>query len=245
MTKPKWTLPYFITIANLFCGFIAVAYGLSDKFVAASWLIIGAGFLDGLDGKIARFTGSSTRFGVEFDSMADLISFGVAPAVLLFTSQFHRLGFLGWILVFIYIAAGAFRLARFNFQFKGIRENFFKGMPITMAGMTVAAFTIFVNSYQTTLGNTVTTSCLTLLLSALMVSTIRYEGLPGFTLETRREKAKAITLSLSAVLIAIKPTFAFFPLMIGYLFLGLFEWAFSVVLKTKILSCNNKQKRYM
>ncbi|UCE18087.1 MAG: CDP-diacylglycerol--serine O-phosphatidyltransferase [Gemmatimonadota bacterium] len=232
MKKTGWALPYFFTVSNLFCGFLAVAYSLNEQYVAASWLIIAAGFLDGLDGKIARFTGSSTRFGVEFDSMADLISFGVAPAVLLYKYQFYRLEFLGWILMFFYIAAGAFRLARFNLHFKGVREGYFRGIPITMAGMTIAALIIFTSNGITIVGTIGTTTVLTLLLSILMISTIRYEGLPGFALTTRKEKAKVLILTLSAVVIVINPTFTFFPLMVCYILCGIFEWSFSIVKRT-------------
>ncbi|MFQ6091810.1 MAG: CDP-diacylglycerol--serine O-phosphatidyltransferase [bacterium] len=244
MKRTGWALPYFFTVANLFCGFLAVVYCLHEEFVAASWLIIVAGFLDGLDGKIARFTGSSTRFGLEFDSMADLVSFGVGPAVLLYKYQFHLLEFRGWVLVFIYIAAGAFRLARFNFQFKGIRENTFKGMPITMAGMTVAALIIFYSDHQGWVGNSMMTAALTLLLSVLMISTIRYEGLPGFALETRKDKAKAIILFFSAVAIAIKPSSVFFPLMGGYLLLGLFEWIFTLVWRRASMVIDSDRHRH-
>ena len=241
MKKSNWALPYFFTIANLFCGFLAVAYALNERYIAASWLIIAAGLFDGLDGKIARLTGSSTRFGVEFDSMADLISFGAAPAVLLYKYQFYRLGFMGWILVFLYIAAGAYRLARFNLHFKGIREGFFRGIPITMTGMTVAAFIIFTRNSLSPIESLSVTTILTLTLSILMISTIRYEGLPGFALGTRKDKVKVIVLLLSAVIIVVKPTVTFFPLMICYLFSGIFEWSFSMV-KRKVMPHLNRHR---
>ena len=245
MKKTRWAIPYFLTVSNLFCGLLAVVYGLNEAFVAAAWLIIVAGFLDGLDGKIARFAGSSSRFGVEFDSMADLVSFGVAPAVLLYKYQFHLLEFWGWVLVFTYTAAGAFRLARFNLHYTGVREDSFKGMPITMAGMTVAALVIFCTLPFVRMESQVLTAGLVLLLSALMVSTIRYEGLPRFTLETRKDKAKAIILFVSAIAIAVRPSLVFFPLMAGYLLLGILEWAFCAVWRRAALPADESRRRNM
>lgn len=239
MKNTRWALPYFFTVANLLCGFLAIAYGLNEKLIAASWLIVLAGLMDGLDGKVARFTGSSTRFGVEFDSMADIVSFGIAPAVLLYRFTFHLMEMWGWILIFVYVATGAYRLARFNYQFKGTREDYFTGMPITMAGMTVASFIIFFSSFSGGRENTPVASGITLALSVLMISVIRYEGLPRFSLATRKDKAKVIVLLLSAGAIAIKPSLALFPLMIGYLMLGPIEWALHLAWSKKTVSAES------
>lgn len=229
MRKTGWAVPYAFTVANLFCGFLAIAYGLNEKCIAASWLIIVAALMDGLDGKIARFTGASTRFGVEFDSMADLVSFGIAPTVLLYKHTFWHVGLWGWCLVFLYVFAGAFRLARFNYQYKGIRKDFFHGLPITMAGMTIAAFIIFFASFKSDTIITILLITTTVLLSILMLSTLRYEGLPRFSLETRKDKIKIGVLLCSVVAIAIKPSLVLFPLMVTYLLLGPIEWVCDVI----------------
>jgi len=225
----NWAIPHAITVANLFCGFLAIAYGLNGYLVTASWLIIVAALMDGLDGKIARLTGSSTRFGVEFDSMADLVSFGIAPAVLLYKHAFWTMGWWGYLLVFLYIFAGAFRLARFNYQFKGVRQDIFQGLPITMAGMTVASFIVFVASIGSDTISAALLIMTTVFMTGLMLSTLRYEGLPRFSLETRKDKTKIVILLCCVVAIAVEPALVLFPLMVGYLFLGPVEWIIETV----------------
>ncbi len=228
MTKTRLTLPYLLTVANLLCGFLSIAYGLHGKLIEASWLIMVAGLMDGLDGKIARFAGSSTRFGVEFDSMADLISFGMAPGIVMHIGFLHVIGGWGWMLTFLYIASGAFRLARFNYQFNGTREDSFRGMPITMAGMTVAALLIFSDEIKASMGPSTFPAVLTILLSVLMVSTLRYEGLPSFHLANRREKIKALVLLFCTAMIAVRPPLMLFPCMTGYVVLGPIQWILSM-----------------
>jgi len=227
MSKPGWAISYAFTLMNLFCGLMAIIYGLNDQLIAASWLIIVAGLMDGLDGKIARFTGSSTQFGVEFDSMADLISFGIAPPVLLYKFNLWHTGWWGWLLIFAYTCTGAYRLARFNYHYKGVRKDFFRGLPITMAGMTIASLIIFFTAFPTGAIDTHLLGIVILLLSGLMASTLHYEGLPRFSMATRKDTIKIIVLFCCGVAIAFQPDILLFPLMLGYMFLGIMKWLIS------------------
>ncbi len=238
MNNTRWAIPYFFTLANLFCGMLSIAYGFNERLVAASWLIIVAGLMDGLDGKIARFTGASTRFGVEFDSMADLVSFAIAPSVLLYQSILARPGHWEWVLIFIYVASGAFRLARFNYHFQGIRKDYFRGMPITMSGMTLAASIIFFDHLDVGPTSILLLSGLTFILAPCMMSLLRYEGLPSFHLETHKDKMKALVLFWCVVLMVLNPALLLFPLMAGYLLLGPVQWILSLLTKENMSEYN-------
>jgi len=243
MKKAGWVIPHAFTVMNLFCGFMAIVYSLNEQIIAASWLIMVAALLDGLDGKIARFTGSSSQFGVEFDSMADLLSFGIAPSVLLYRFGLWHMGWWGWLLVFFYTFSGAYRLARFNYHYNGIRKDFFRGLPITMAGMTIASFVIFFTALPAGTAETSLFIIVPVLLSVLMLSTLHYEGLPRFSLESKKDQTKIVILFSCVIVIAIKPAFSLFPLMLGYLFLGNMKWlSVSHSIHTVFRSKMNTQK---
>ncbi len=123
-----YLLPNLLTLGALFAGFYAIIAGMSGNFNQAGWAILIAGVLDGLDGRIARLTRSQSAFGAEFDSLADMVSFGMAPALIMFSWAFEPLGRLGWAASFFYMACAAFRLARFNVQLGTVDKRFFLGL---------------------------------------------------------------------------------------------------------------------
>ena len=125
-----YVLPNLFTSASLFCGFYAIIAAIQGRYETASVAILISFLLDGLDGRIARFTNTTSKFGTEFDPLADLVAFGVAPAVLAFKWALAPLGRLGWLACFMYVICGALRLARFNVQKDNLETNFFKGLPI-------------------------------------------------------------------------------------------------------------------
>jgi CDP-diacylglycerol---serine O-phosphatidyltransferase len=170
-------LPSMLTLGNMFCGYACVLYAMRGDLVTAAPLIGLAVVLDMLDGRIARMTGTTSAFGVEFDSLADVISFGLAPAVLAFAWGLSELGRIGWAAGFIYVSAVAMRLARFNIQTASqVDKRYFVGMPSPPAAGVVAA-TVFAWPYPLT-GQLLTTSVLLLMFvpAALMVSTIRFRS---------------------------------------------------------------------
>ena len=126
-------LPNIFTTLNLFCGFYSIIASTSGKFLAAAVAIIIAGVFDWLDGKIARATNTTSRFGVEYDSLADLVSFGMAPGIMMYLWALQPLGRIGWLAAFLFAACGALRLARFNTQFGSISSKHFIGLPIPAA----------------------------------------------------------------------------------------------------------------
>ena len=169
-------LPSLFTLANLFCGYACVVYAMRGEFETAAPLIGIAVVLDMLDGRIARMTGTATEFGVQFDSMADIVSFGMAPAILAFGWGLSSLGRLGWTAAFLFVAAAALRLARFNVQAGSTDKRYFIGMPSPAAAGIVAA-TVY--AYPAGFSELHLAAPLVLLVvvpAALMVSTIRFRS---------------------------------------------------------------------
>jgi CDP-diacylglycerol--serine O-phosphatidyltransferase len=153
MKNIKGILPGIFTMGNLACGFgaIIISGGARNLTMAqknlviseAAWLIILAAFFDVLDGLVARFSKASSRFGVEIDSLADVISFGVAPAALIINFSLISKGNWAWILAFVYLMAASFRLARFNMTANIEEKTNFLGMPVPVAAMTIVSFVLF------------------------------------------------------------------------------------------------------
>ncbi len=223
--KGAYIFPNLLTAGNLFAGFFAIVSAMNLRFERAAVAIIIAAFMDGLDGKIARMTGTSSRFGVEFDSLADLVSFGVAPALLVYIWELKAFPRVGWVAAFLFVACGALRLARFNVQVGTTEKRWFTGLPIPMAGGTLAVTVLFFQHRQA--GGRETSGVLfvllTYLLSFLMVSTVRYRSFKE--LETRPHRAFYLLVSAVIVisLVAIHPQFSLFALAVLYLLSGPIE----------------------
>src|SRR3989338_10848505 len=137
--KGVYVLPSLFTTASMFCGFFSIIRSINSfnssvtHFTDAAWAIIIAVFFDGIDGRIARLTKTTSRFGVEYDSLSDLLSFGIAPAILMYVWGLKPYGRLGWLAAFLYFVCGALRLARFNTQNPSNAKRYFKGLPIPCA----------------------------------------------------------------------------------------------------------------
>ena len=172
-----YILPNIFTSLNLFCGFYAVISAIEAKFLTSAISIIIAVIFDALDGKIARATHTTSKFGVEYDSLADLISFGLAPGVLIYLWALQPLGRIGWLAAFLFMACGALRLARFNTQVGTISGNYFVGLPIPAGAGMLATTILFFNKLSIS-GNSFSVFILVLIyvLSFLMVSSIKYNS---------------------------------------------------------------------
>jgi CDP-diacylglycerol--serine O-phosphatidyltransferase len=160
------------------CGFLAILSAFEGKIVEACWFVILAGFLDALDGKVARLSRTSSQFGVELDSLADFLSFGVAPAVVVYAIKLNALGKWGWVISVVYIMATAYRLARFNVMAEEEEKKDFLGLPVPAAAFGLVSFIIF--SYHVWGGlhyDEVLVSMI-VLFSFLMVSQVQYDVLP-------------------------------------------------------------------
>ena len=173
-----YLLPNLFTTSALFAGFYAIVSSINSRFEAAAIAIFVAMLLDGMDGRIARLTNTQSDFGVQYDSLSDLISFGLAPALTMYLWSLDDLGKLGWSAAFIYAAATALRLARFNTQAGTEDKRFFQGLASPAAAALIAGMVWLGDSYQLQDGTTVAafTLPLTVLAGILMVSNIRYHS---------------------------------------------------------------------
>ncbi|MDQ1285674.1 MAG: CDP-diacylglycerol---serine O-phosphatidyltransferase, partial [Thermodesulfobacteriota bacterium] len=193
MKKGIFILPSLLTLTSILFSFYALILAIKGQFLWSGALILVAGFFDGIDGKVARLTKTSTKFGVELDSLADVISFGVAPAVLFYTWVLEPYGRLGWVVSFVYVACGALRLARFNVQTNVIDPKRFNGLPIPAAAGMLATAVIFFEYLDIKAENySIFLLILVTLLSFLMVSSVKFHAFKDLTIV--REKPFSSTV---------------------------------------------------
>lgn len=211
-------LPSMFTVANVFCGFACVVYAMGKDFETAAPFIGFAIVLDMLDGHIARLTGTSSPFGREFDSLADVLSFGLAPAALTFAWGLFQLGRLGWLAGFLFVTAAALRLARFNIQSAAsLDKRYFVGMP-SPAAAGVPAATVYAWPYPLADYRFALLALAVMLVPAvLMVSTIRFRSLKTINLGWQRSYLPLFAIAAGLALIATKPRITLVVLAYGYL----------------------------
>jgi CDP-diacylglycerol--serine O-phosphatidyltransferase len=225
--RGAYLLPSMFTMANMFCGYASVVFATRGEFLTAAPLIGIAIVLDMLDGRIARLAGATSEFGVEFDSLADIVSFGMAPAFLAFAWGLEPLGRLGWAAGFVYLAAAAMRLARFNIQSGSTDKRYFVGMPSPAAAGVIAA-TVFLlaqpDAYPTGVpGRRESLPVLAVVLvpAFLMVSTIRFRSFKTLAFGSRRNYRSLMLVALVIVAIAAHPQFVLVAMAYTYLASGI------------------------
>jgi CDP-diacylglycerol---serine O-phosphatidyltransferase len=213
-----YLLPSLFTMGNMFCGYMCIVYAMRGDYESAAPFIGIAFVLDMLDGRIARLTGTASAFGVEFDSMADIISFGVAPAILCYSWGLTPLGRVGLAAGFLFVTAAAMRLARFNIQSgTNLDKRYFVGMPSPAAAGVVAA-TVYVYpsgfyDYRAALP----TLALVLVPAALMVSTMRFRSFKNLDLQSRRSHTVLIFIAAGIVAIWSHPRGVLIVMAYSYL----------------------------
>jgi CDP-diacylglycerol--serine O-phosphatidyltransferase len=207
--RPKgiYILPNLFTTAALFSGFYAIISAMHGAFNAAAIAIFIAMLCDGLDGRVARMTNTQTAFGVQYDSLSDLVSFGIAPALVIYNWSLHNLGKFGWLIAFIYVVAVALRLARFNTQVAHADKRYFQGLPCPPAAAVIAGMVWAINPAWFSNSNILlyTSLVLTLILSLFMVSNIRYHSFKDFDLRKNVSFLAILIIVLVGVLIAMDP----------------------------------------
>lgn len=221
-------LPSAFTLGNLFFGIWAIVRASQGNFRWAGWFIVFAGVADMLDGRMARLSRTGTRFGAELDSLVDVISFGVAPAMVMYFLEFAVAGKFAWVICFIYVSAVAIRLARYNITAAGSdKPGWFTGLPSPAAGMTLATYYVFSQTqwYQRSLAYLdLQREGLTFLMLALagaMVSAIKYPRTPRIGFRSARGLiGLTVTIGILAGSLLAPSTFLF-PLGIGYLLFGI------------------------
>jgi CDP-diacylglycerol---serine O-phosphatidyltransferase len=220
MIRKQLVAPNLFTIFNLFLGFLAIIFSTQGRFSAAAWLIIIAAVCDVLDGKIARATRGFSNFGVEFDSLADVVSFGAAPSIMIYLAQLQHLGVFGLVISFTPLAAGAIRLARFNTHVSGFtKSRFFEGMPIPAGATLLCSYLLF--SYHNLDGMRVpgVTVALVFMAAVLMVSTIEFDAMPYFSFRRGRKNTVLMLLVVASTIGILKyPGVMMFPMAMLYIF---------------------------
>lgn len=227
-----YLLPNLLTTGGLFAGFYGIVAAIDGNFVAAAVAVFVAMGLDGLDGRVARMTSTESDFGKEFDSLADMVSFGLAPSVITYQWGVARLseygaawGRLGWLAAFLFTVAAAFRLARFNTRPVAKDKRYFEGLPSPSAAALVAAM-VWLSTVYDVVGLTALAAGITITAAAglLMMSSFKYYSFKEFNLSGRVRFAQLLAIPLVLVVISIDPPIMLFLLAFTYASSGPFLW---------------------
>jgi CDP-diacylglycerol--serine O-phosphatidyltransferase len=245
MRKGIYILPNLITLLNLFAGFYSIVASLNSDYERAAWAIMVAAVFDVLDGWVARITHTATRFGIEIDSLSDVISFGVAPGILVYTWTLSSFGRVGWLGSFFLVACGALRLARFNVQMGSTEKKHFTGLPIPASALmittTVLAYEEMIGILEhlkldriaDIMGKDYWVLVLTFLLAGLMVSNFTYHSLKEANLKERRPFVVLVAIVIFIALVAYNPALILFIVFIGYVASGIAETLYRLLKKQK------------
>ncbi len=220
-----YLLPNLLTTAALFAGFYAIVQGMNKNFEFAAVAIFIAMVLDGLDGRVARMTHTQSDFGAEYDSLSDMVSFGVAPSLLMYEWAFRDLGKWGWFAAFIYCVCAALRLARFNTNIDVVDKRYFQGLPSPAAAALVAGFVwvLHDNNYA---GNDVRwyAAALTVFAGLSMVSNFPFYSFKDFNLRKSVPFIVIFLVAMIFVVISSYPAGVLFMLFLGYALSGYVLW---------------------
>ncbi|RKX22440.1 MAG: CDP-diacylglycerol--serine O-phosphatidyltransferase [Candidatus Zixiibacteriota bacterium] len=222
--------PGTFTMGNVVCGFLAILSAFEGNITTACWFIILAAFLDALDGKIARLSGGTSKFGVELDSLADFLSFGVAPAVIVYSVKLNSLGKWGWIISVVYIMSAVYRLARFNLFADTDEKKDFVGLPVPMAAIALVSGIILSYYIWGKLEYSELLVSMIILFSFLMISHVQYDTIPE-KFDTQQSRLKLIALIIAGLLIIFQPRLLLFPLMASYILYGMIRELYRLFFK--------------
>ena len=216
--KGVYILPNLITTAGLFCGFYSIIASLRGDFLIAAIAIMAANVFDGLDGRVARVTNTTSRFGIEYDSLCDLVAFGVAPGILVYTWALAPWDSFGWLAASLYVTCGALRLARFNVQFDNVEKRHFKGLPIPAAAEVVAS-TVMLYYFFGGDGATYRHWIVLVMvyaLAGLMVSNIRYFSFKEIDIHRRQPFWVLVLVIVALKLVIAEPQIVLFTTFFLY-----------------------------
>ncbi len=234
MRKGIYILPNSLTLCGMFCGFFAILSSFKGDYYHAAWAILIANIFDGLDGWVARLTNSTTKFGVELDSLSDLIAFGVAPAILIYSWGLQPFGRFGIGAAFFFVICGALRLARYNVQMVNTESKAFTGLPIPGAGTVIASFVLF---YYEVWGGSIEKSYILIfmpfLLAVLMVTTLKFHSLKEIDFKKRKPFWLLVAIGTALVLIGMFPEIVIFLFAIIYVLWGMIEGTYIIHKKRK------------
>ena len=219
--KSIYVLPNLITTGSLFLGFYSAISSIQGHFSQAALAIVGSMFLDGLDGRIARLTNTTSRFGTEYDSLADLIAFGLAPALMVYLWALEPFGRMGWLASFLFVTCGALRLARFNVQVGTLGSDYFSGLPIPAAAAMLAATVLFYEYLDLAPHDShVPIMVMIYGLSFLMVSTVKFVSFKNLDYFRKKSFNSLVAGVLLFVVIAANPYIMGFVVVLCYVLSG-------------------------
>ncbi len=220
--QPKYTrrrgiymLPSMFTILGLLCGFFALIASIQGDYEAAAWAIVAAAVFDMLDGRVARLLNAETAFGAELDSLCDMLSFGVAPAVLVYLWALTSFGKLGWLAAFLIVACSALRLARFNVQLATQDKRYFQGLPTPALALFMASAVLFHNSFGVAPVGIVWLIA-SVILAWLLVSNVRFLSGKDIDLKQKRPFTVVIFMLAAIVLLVADPHHVLFIVFFAY-----------------------------
>jgi len=216
-----YLLPNLLTTAALFAGFYAIVAAMNGLFDVASMAVFVAMIADGLDGRVARMTNTQTAFGAEYDSLSDMVAFAVAPALIVFSWSLSHLGKLGWLVAFLYTAATALRLARFNTQAHDADKRYFQGLPCPSAAAVVVGM-VWLGSYYNVTGFFVAlpAAVVTFLMGALMISHVRYYSFKQIDWNGRVTFFALVMITVLIAGVAMHPPLVLFGVFLAYALSG-------------------------
>lgn len=224
-----YILPNLLTTGSLFAGFYSMVASMNGNFsTAAIWIFVAAVF-DGLDGKVARMTGTTSKFGVEYDSLADLVAFGVTPSLMVYAWALKPFGRVGWLAAFLFVACGALRLARFNVQVNTVESKRFVGLPIPAAASMVSATVLLFHHFNRLPQDFIQNAnqfkrlaiiTLIYLLAFLMVSNFRYYSFKDPELIKRQPFGSLVLAIVLLIVVAAEPVVMIFAIMLLYVLSG-------------------------
>jgi CDP-diacylglycerol--serine O-phosphatidyltransferase len=228
-----YLLPNAFTTGALFCGFYAIIMAMNQRFEHACWAVFIAMVLDGLDGRIARLTNTQSEFGAQYDSLSDMVSFGAAPALVIYEWSLHGLGKLGWIAAFIYCAGAALRLARFNTNIEVVDKRFFQGLPSPAAAALVVGFIMMMNDPDIGVSAKKVdwvSWCIAVFAGLTMVSNVPFYSFKDVNFKKSVPFIAVFLIALVLALLAIDPPKVLWPIFVIY---GLSGYAVYVWQKAK------------
>ncbi len=235
LRKGVYLLPNLFTTGTLFAGFYGIISTMNGGYYVAAWFILISAIFDVLDGKVARLTGTTSRFGVEYDSLADLVAFGVAPGLLMYSWALKPFGKLGWLAAFLYVVCGALRLARFNVQVDTVESKRFLGLPIPAAASMVASCVLlFYHLGGSGSIRKVSVLILIYVLALLMVSNVRYYSFKDPELVKRQPFGFLVLLIFVVIVVVAEPQIMIFALFGIYLLSGPASYLFRLPLLRRL-----------
>ncbi len=215
--KGIYLLPNLFTTAGLFAGFFAIIAAIDGRFEAAAIAIFVAMIMDGIDGRLARITNTQSDFGAEYDSLADMVSFGLAPALVIFMWSLSSIGKLGWVAAFVYTAGAALRLARFNTQLNVVDKGYFQGLASPPAAALIVGL-VWAGEEYAIQGSDVAIWAFILTISAglLMVSKVRYRSFKDFDIKGKVPFVTIFFIALLFVFVSTNPPYILFSIAFIY-----------------------------